>query len=50
VGHESKSGMIRDMEGKGGMVQIRVKGVIESMNIIKVYYLHVWKCHNKPFT
>jgi hypothetical protein len=43
--HESKKGTTREMEwGKGKGVR-KSNGGGEYVNMTKVHYMHVWKCH-----
>jgi hypothetical protein len=45
-GHESKRETSREVEGEGKWgIGLRKNGGM--MNMSKLYYMHVWKCHNE---
>jgi hypothetical protein len=43
--HESnrRTTMVLEGEGGGGL-----KHITEDLNMIKVHYMHMWKCHDEP--
>jgi hypothetical protein len=48
---ESKEREKKDMKVKVTIRDVKeergIKRVIEGVNMIKVHYMHIWKCHNE---